>query len=313
MSDNRIEIESDSQWHELRSKTVGSSEVASLFGLSPYKTAYTLWHEKAGKVPVERGELNERTRWGKMLEPLIAGEVTRLMNWSLKPARQYWRHPTVPGMGASLDFDVIDHEWGPGIVETKVVFEYKDYMEKWGDDRAPPEYEMQVQQQLACTGANWAGIVVWIAQTATMKPALIRRRNDKVINAIETRIGSFWQSIKDGLAPSPAGLLEEMDVVRQLWPAREPKKIVKIGDPNLANNAQLFNYAKEQEAGFKRQYDASRVILLGAAKDAELLRVPGYDIYVKQDKRGAFRMEVKENAANGVVPGEDAQWATILQ
>lgn len=310
---NKITIENDEQWHAIRATTIGSSEVAALFGLSPYKTAYTLWHEKAGKVKVEdTGDDNDRMRWGKMLEPLIAKEVTRAMNWRLEPARIYWRHPTIERMGCSLDFDVLDHEWGPGVVETKAVFEYESFKNEWNDDRAPPNYELQVQQQLACTGANWAGICVWVAQTASLRPVLIRRRNDRVIGEIEKRVAAFWQSIADDKPPPPTGTAAELDIVRELWPAREPKKIVSIGDESLANEAAIFNYAKEQMDGFKRQYDKSRITLIAAAKDAELVRLVGHDVAVKQDARGAFRVTVKANANNGVQPGGEPVWSTIL-
>ena len=69
-------IRDDAHWHELRAKAVGGSEVAALFGLSPFTTAYTLWHEKAGKVPREEFD-NQKTNWGKLIEPLVAGELAK--------------------------------------------------------------------------------------------------------------------------------------------------------------------------------------------------------------------------------------------
>lgn len=57
-------------WHVRRSKGIGGSEIAIILGMSPYRTAYSLWLEKTGKVQpddisgmphVVRGILGEKT------------------------------------------------------------------------------------------------------------------------------------------------------------------------------------------------------------------------------------------------------------
>jgi putative phage-type endonuclease len=58
------------EWHTRRSRGIGGSEVASILGLSPYRTAHVLWLEKSGRVQPEdisglphvlRGVLGEET------------------------------------------------------------------------------------------------------------------------------------------------------------------------------------------------------------------------------------------------------------
>lgn len=293
-----INIQNEAEWHALRAKNIGGSEVAALFGLSPYLTAYTLWSEKAGKV-ASTFEENDRTRWGKMLEPLLAAEIGRKLDWKLTPSKVYHLHPTVAGMGATLDFDVQDHQWGPGIVETKVVFDYSDYKRDWSDERAPPNYELQVQHQLACTGMEWCAIVVWVAQTATLMPALIRRPNKDVIAQIEDRVSGFWKSIKADTPPDPTGTDTELGIMRHLWPAREPKKIIEVPDDALTNACQQYLHASEQIPGFEREKMASKVKIMHAAGDAELLRVPGYDVNIKQNVKGSITIKVSPSD-NGV-------------
>ena len=292
------QILDDAHWHQLRARNVGGSEVAALFGLSPFTTSYTLWHEKAGKVP-PAGFDNQKTNWGKLIEPLIAGELAKSLNWKLEPSRVYHEHPTVPGMGCTLDFDVLDNQWGPGIVETKVVFDYADYKRDWSDDRAPPNYELQAQHQMACTGRAWCAIAVWIAQTATLAPALIRRPSLKVVPDIETRVAAFWQSIRDDVAPDPSGTEAELSIMRHLWPARVEKKIVEIPSARLSEAAQQYLWATEQLPGLDREKTSRKAQLLAAAKDAALLRVPGYDVGIRQNKNGAIYLDVRQ-AENGV-------------
>lgn len=301
-------IQDDAQWHALRAKTVGGSEVSALFGLSPWTTAYTLWHEKAGKVAPADFD-NQKTNWGKLIEPLIAQELAKSLNWKLEPSRMYYQHDTIPGLGCTLDFDVIDNQWGPGIVETKVVFDYGDYKRDWSDDRAPPNYELQAQHQMLVTGREWCAIAVWIAQTATLAPALIRRPAAKVVKQIEERVTDFWQSIRKDKAPDPSGTEAELSIMRELWPARVEKKIVEIGSAKLQEAAQQYLWASEQLPGIDREKTARKAQLLAAAKDAALLRVPGYDIGIRQNKKGAVYLDVRQ-AENGVVVDQPA--STIL-
>lgn len=288
-----IQIENDTDWHALRAKNIGGSDVAALFDCSPFTTAFSLWHEKAGNAPRPDVD-NQRTRLGKFLEEYIAKELGAELGWNVVRSKEYHVHPRVKGMGCTLDFDIVDHEWGPGICETKVVFDYADYMRDWAEDRAPPNYELQVQHQLAVTGRSWGVIVCMVMQTGSIMPAIVRRPIDSVIQQIETRVFNFWTSISDKTPPTPTGTGTELAIMRHIWPERAPKKITRIADPELNTQASLLRWATEQKAGMERQITASKSLLLAAAQDAETLLVPGFAVGLKQDKRGYIRWNVKE-------------------
>jgi putative phage-type endonuclease len=294
----KVQIESDAQWHELRKRNIGGSDIAALFGCSPWATAFTLWSEKAGIVE-HAVEENTRMRLGKFLEPFIASEIGRELGWTVERSKEYYLSETVPGMGATLDFDILDHQWGPGICETKCVFDHKSYLENWSEDRAPPHVELQTQHQLATTGRPWAAIVVLVVQTGTVQPAIIRRPIPEVISQIENKVREFWQSVKERRRPEPTGTDDELAIMRKIWPAREPRKIIEIPSAELAGEAELFRWASESLAGLERQRTASKTKLLAAAEDAELLKLPNYNVNVKQDKRGFIRVSVAP-ADNGV-------------
>ena len=58
-------------WHKMREKGLGGSEIAIVMGLSPYKSLFRLWHEKAGNI--EPGQMDEnRARIGLGLEDVAA-------------------------------------------------------------------------------------------------------------------------------------------------------------------------------------------------------------------------------------------------
>ena len=62
------------EWHAARAELIGASDVPIILGLSTYKSAYTLWHEKAGLIqpkPVSP-ELQRKRDYGHYMEPYVA-------------------------------------------------------------------------------------------------------------------------------------------------------------------------------------------------------------------------------------------------
>lgn len=58
------------QWHEVRSRGIGGSEITGVLGLNPYETPYSLWEKKTGRV--QRFDGNKFTVAGNYLEPVVA-------------------------------------------------------------------------------------------------------------------------------------------------------------------------------------------------------------------------------------------------
>ena len=74
-TDDRINDPEVRAWMEDRRKGVGASEIAVLFGLSPWQTIRELWHEKVYGCSYEAG--SEIFHWGHEMEDLVAAEFQR--------------------------------------------------------------------------------------------------------------------------------------------------------------------------------------------------------------------------------------------
>ena len=96
-----IAFENQADWHALRRKTVGGSEVAALFNCSPYLTLNELYHLKRGNL--RDGHDNPFTRFGKRMEPIIAELVEDEMGWRLRQRDVHLYHDDHPCLGATLD------------------------------------------------------------------------------------------------------------------------------------------------------------------------------------------------------------------
>lgn len=72
----------DQEWHDIRAAGVSGSIIAPILGLSPYESAFSAWHRKAGLLglgprlpPVK---VTEAMRWGNTMEPVIADHYALL-------------------------------------------------------------------------------------------------------------------------------------------------------------------------------------------------------------------------------------------
>ncbi len=70
------EIKPDTpEWHAIRMKHIGGSEISALFGVQPEfaQSAFTLFMVKSGKIPAPPVDDSPGTRiwYGKRLEPAI--------------------------------------------------------------------------------------------------------------------------------------------------------------------------------------------------------------------------------------------------
>lgn len=290
-------LETEAQWHALRARHVGASEVAALFGKSPWLTAFTLWHRKAGRAKDPRW-LNERAEWGKRLEAGIAAGLAEDMRWTVVKSREYHSHDGVEGMGCTVDYDIVDHAEGPGIVEIKFVAEYATWKQDWTDKRGPAGYEMQLQHQFACCpGAVWGALVCFIGQTATLVN-YPRKPDRRVIGELERRVASFWESVGAGAAPDPSGTAGEWALMNELYPPPDPDKVVNIPDERLSEVAQLYAYGRAQRRSGEAIETANKVILRAALGDARYARLPGY--YVEQRPAGSGVMILAHEADTGL-------------
>ena len=197
-----IPITSRDQWLAERAKDVTSTEVAALFGLSPYVTEFELWHRKRDGV-IEDHEPDERIRWGTRLQDAIAAGVAEDRKWHIRRIDEYMRDPSLR-LGASFDFEAVDAELGRGLAEIKNV-DRAEFYEKWADLpsglEAPQHIELQAQVQMEVADAPWCAIVALVGGNDAR--VTVRMRDREIGQHIRRRVEAFWQSIDAGIPPKP--------------------------------------------------------------------------------------------------------------
>jgi putative phage-type endonuclease len=211
--------ESEQAWLHLRTLDITSTESPALFGLSPYATAFELWHRKALSMAADFPD-NDRMKWGRRLQNAIAEGIAEDKGWRVRLMPEYGRLMPLK-MGSSFDFSIEDHPDGPGILEIKKVDE-RIYKENWLEGAAPDHIEIQVQHQLEVLDREWAAIGVLIGGNRT--EVLMRKRDREVGAMIREKVAAFWESVANGIAPAP-NFSVDADFVSKLYGYAEPGKV----------------------------------------------------------------------------------------
>ncbi|MGK2908786.1 MAG: YqaJ viral recombinase family protein [Sphingobium sp.] len=179
-----------------RSSVVGASEVAALFGASPWLTHFELWHRKNGTIATPDFGGNERIEWGIRLESVIVEAACE--RYGYRPLETPKRLENGKGLGGHPDKMVMCPKRGRGILEVKTA----DWLvaKKWGDE-PPINYLLQNQSYQGLAGVDWGDVIVLVGGNELRRFEYSFR---PVIYAdIEARVSAFWRSIEAGTPPAP--------------------------------------------------------------------------------------------------------------
>lgn len=294
----------ENEWLDLRTKDITSTDVAALFGLSPYCTPFELWHRKKTGSTIGFEE-TEWIKWGKRLQDSIAEGVAEDNGWKVRRMDEYIRIPELR-MGSSFDFSidkfVEDQENGPltlnadsekfpgklkrgfyagdGILEIKNVFGMQ-FRSEWmenddGSLEAPAHIEMQVQHQLAVSGRAFSYIAALVDGN---KLVLIKRTpNKEIIDMIKTKVAGFWKSIDDNSPPQP-NYATDAEFISRLYNYAEPGKVFDArNDVNFSQLAAEHKELGEQVKLLTERRDAIKSQILTVIGDAEKVIADGFSI-----------------------------------
>lgn len=270
------------EWHALRQRYVGASEVAALFGVHPHLTAFELFHRKAGNLPAADLSGNDAVFWGQTLEPAVADGVAKREGWAIRKVRRHLQHPRVQGMGASLDYEIVAHDRGPGVLEIKTADWFA--RKRWDDDQPPLHYQLQLQHQLACIGRSWGAIATLVGGNKLEVWTCEAHKGTQSI--LERAVEEFWRSIEAKVEPS---IIPERDapVVMELYRHSRPGSLLDLRLPRqdeaemvaeLDSACRLYHSAKAAEKAAREQAEQARAEIVRRIGEVEKVLLPGWSI-----------------------------------
>lgn len=243
-------FETEQDWLNARKKNINSTEVAALLGMSQYKTKLRLWLEKAGKIESDFEE-TAPTVWGKRLQTAIGQGISEDNGWKCFDLQGYYLEDLDSRLGASMDFRVICPEKGPGLLETKSTG-FFDEEAGWFKDRAPMDYEFQIQSQVNLAIADkqaigWGCIGALDGRKATR---LYHRSPDTALfNMIREEVNKFWHSVKIDEAPAP-DYAADADLIRKMQGEINVGQNISLTGNNRAHElVQNYNTLEDNTRG----------------------------------------------------------------
>lgn len=187
-------------WLLERRKSIGGSDAGAILGLNQYRSPYTVWAEKTGRLPEQ--EDNEAMRQGRDLEAYVAH---RFMERSGKRVERYnylLRSTNAPYLHANIDRRIIGEKSG---LECKTASALA--MRIYSGGQFPESYYAQCVAYLAVTGwARWylAALVLnkafFVFQLTTLPEDACPDWCDssvfvsqEEINTLKTFTADFWE------------------------------------------------------------------------------------------------------------------------
>lgn len=267
MSAIAVPFENKDAWLKLRTHDITSTEISALYGLSPYKTEFELFHEKREGVVVKIQE-NERMKWGLRLESAIAHGVAEDNGWEIGKLDAYMRDSEAR-IGSSFDFEIKSLTQGPGILEIKNV-DSLAYARNWIDDgdgniEAPEHIELQIQHQMEVIGYEWCALVALVGGN-TQK--VIYRNRDKDIGLdIRSKSKAFWNRVEANRAPSADYTRDAEFIIKQLRGYADETLIMEA-DQALEDLIKQYQFVTKEASDLDKirdQYKAEILDKIGSA------------------------------------------------
>lgn len=198
------------QWRELRKQSIGGSDVAALLGLNKYKSPYTLWAEKTGRLTLEQ-ENTELMKQGTDLEDYVAKRFTEATGKKVKKSSFMYRHKDYDFITANIDRLVVGENAGLEC-KTTSVYNKSDF----ANGEIPHNYYCQCMHYMEVMNFDKMYLAVLVLSKGFFWFEI--HRNQDEINALIKAEVDFWQNhIVQDCPPEIDGSDSTYDCIKNLF------------------------------------------------------------------------------------------------
>lgn len=185
-------IQGTNAWHDWRRKGIGASDIAALFGKSPYKTKRDLWFEKAGLGEPDDEDRSYIFRRGHETEAMLRELFTAQTKIEITPTCFEKDEIYL----ASLD----GYEPATALYEFKLVG--KEVLKTAKEKQEIPEHHwIQIQAQLHASDLDKA---FWGGMAPKTKGGVVVEfgRDEKFIKKMRKETEIFWEMLNTNTVPA---------------------------------------------------------------------------------------------------------------
>lgn len=248
------------EWLQYRKQGLGGSDAGAVCGLSPYRTAMEVYHDKTTEEISE--EDSEAMRQGRDLEEYVAQRFMEASGKKVRRANALFQSEEHPFMIADVDRLVVGESAG---LECKTASPY--LAGKWEDGQVPLHYLIQCLHYMAVTGMKAWYLAVLIFGRE-FKYYRIERDEETLAGLIRTE-EAFWKGhVEKGILPPPDGSKLASEVIAGYYRKSGGQSIALVGfDEKLRRRQELTEQIERMECE-RRKIEQEVKLFLGAAETA---------------------------------------------
>ena len=265
--------DNEDDWHKLREKRIGGSDVGAIIGVNPYKSIIDVYIDKT-EGSTFKG--NNATHWGHMLEGTVIKEFANRHSELIVYEAPY---SIVDNFFiANLDSVLKDKETGDyGVLEIKTTSIWNK--KEWEEDTIPQSYYAQVQHYLMLTGYEFK-----------------IERNEEDIELIRNKASEFYnQNILKLIPPMPDGSDAYMEHLKKKALEIENNEVIEFADLE-EKVAKIKELSKEINSLKKEQDLLKEEVMLELINNGTQKGVAGkFKFNIQIRKTPDFEAMAKEN------------------
>lgn len=279
-----------------RNRGIGGSDVATVLGLNPYKSAVELYHERRGTIEVQDLSENLPVEAGNILEDGIAELAQRHMSrhWNrpikLRRCNLTLTHPKYDWLFCHIDRDVVGEERG---VELKNVGYHA--ARGWGPaltDEIPDYYLPQPMSYMLVKNYPVWTVAGYFGGADLRLYELERDKEwDEIIIA---RTHDFWHKHVLAGVPPPVDLSgpRALEIVRKVYKGTTGE--IVGADADLEHWRHVCQEATKKATEYQNTADSAKAHLLAALGDGAILTFPsGIRLERKSVTRKGYTVEAQ--------------------
>lgn len=231
-----ISYNSKEEWLELRRKFgIGGSDAGAVIGLNPYKSAYTLWAEKTGRIAEFEGNLI--TEVGSYLEEFVAKLFERETGKKVRRRNKMIVNTDYPWAFGDVDRMVVGEK---AFLEIKTTNSIPIMKQLRNSNDFLEAYYAQVVHYLAVSGLEKAYLAVLI--NCREFKVFELERDEAEIEALMGAEEEFWCNYVKNDTPPPAdGAASTSDTITAIYPESNDDNVSLIAYESDLKQYMNFN------------------------------------------------------------------------
>ena len=255
------------EWLLKRKEGIGGSDVASILGISPYKSSVSVYMDKTSEEVETNDEGTYKMELGNKLEDFVAKEFTLITNKKVRNVNGILKNEKYPYSIANIDKAVVGER---AFLECVVT---NSFSKKKYKNEVPSHIKAQCYHYMAVTGATHCYVAILVGNEEVIIHKLDRDEN--AIDEIMKIEKEFWETyVLGNNIPLPDGSEDYSKFISGLYENTidevlvifEKEEILNKYDEVKSKIKELDKEKKSMEQFFKYQMGNYEVAFIGDRK-----------------------------------------------